>query len=354
MRHFHASMFVAVLTSLSLAGAPRTGLAKPIEAIKGKHYGLTKDHGPWMIMVASFRNVPEDRRQPGLSAEDAANELIYELRQKGIPAYIHEQDARVSKIDTVDRLGRPDERVFAAQRDMVCVLAGNYKSSEDPIAQQTREYVKKFQPKFMKDDKAGGLYRQTPGRQGPLAGAFLTVNPLLSPEEVARQNVDTEAVKFNYGARYSLTENKHRYTLRVATFAGKSAIPFGSSRFRGREEDFDKNIHDASQVGVNNAGEDATQLAGALRQKKIDAYVYHGHYDSIVTIGGFDDPNDPEITKLAKQYGAKPKVDPLTQQQKSEPEYLVLPNPRGNGVPLTWVFDLQPAIMEVPKLKRGK
>lgn len=56
-----------------------------------------------MIMVASFRNVPEDRREKGLSAEEAAAELVFELREKGIPAYTYSQGAVIEHISTVDR-----------------------------------------------------------------------------------------------------------------------------------------------------------------------------------------------------------------------------------------------------------
>ncbi|MFM7922140.1 MAG: hypothetical protein ACKPJJ_18100 [Planctomycetaceae bacterium] len=48
-----------------------------VEPVKGKKYPLTAKHGPWMIMVASLRNVDEDwRKGDGLSAEEAADRLV--------------------------------------------------------------------------------------------------------------------------------------------------------------------------------------------------------------------------------------------------------------------------------------
>lgn len=42
--------------------------ASAIEAVRGKEYKLTPKHGPWMIMVASFRDVKDDaRKEKGLS-----------------------------------------------------------------------------------------------------------------------------------------------------------------------------------------------------------------------------------------------------------------------------------------------
>ncbi|HTN03782.1 MAG TPA: hypothetical protein VL132_17965, partial [Planctomycetaceae bacterium] len=177
--------------------------ASAIEAVRGKEYKLTPKHGPWMIMVTSFRDVKdEDRKEKGLSAAEAAAELVFELRSNGIPAYTFAQDGKVEKIDTIDRLNRPDQRIYASQRDMICVLAGNYDLSatesfadsgrqsaslknkkDDKIADDTLRYVKAYFPKFLKEEKSGGIFRLTPGRKGPLSGAFLTINPLLKPSD---------------------------------------------------------------------------------------------------------------------------------------------------------------------------
>ena len=81
-----------------------------IEAVRGKNYTLTKAHGPWMVMVNSLRNRPKDQRSEGMSAEEAALELVYELRQRGIPAYTHAQGAKVGLLKV--RLFRP----FSVQR----------------------------------------------------------------------------------------------------------------------------------------------------------------------------------------------------------------------------------------------
>ena len=73
------------------------GTAHAIENVRGKQYQLTPKHGPWMIMVTSFRNVPEDQKSEGMTAEQAAEELVFELRSKGIPAYTFSQDAEIGR-----------------------------------------------------------------------------------------------------------------------------------------------------------------------------------------------------------------------------------------------------------------
>jgi hypothetical protein len=349
------SVIVGCVVAVSVCNS-----ADAIEAVRGKNYSLTKQHGPWMIMVASFRDVPKDRRQEGLSAEEAALELVYELRAKGIPAYTYSQDAKVEKIDTVDRLGRDDERVFAAQRDMICVLAGNYKVIDDQDASpllraeakkavETLEWVKKFQPKFMTSEKSGAIVRQTPGRKGPLSGAFLTINPLLKPEEIASRKPDALMLKLNNSSNYPLVQCTGKFTVQVATFSGKKVTPIGNSAYRNNEAKFDQNLADKSSYSLNRAGEDAEQLATTLRQKGFEAYVYHDHYQSIVTVGNFNTPNDQRAASIIQNFGAKTHFDSTQGREVLVAEVVKLPGTSGEGV--AWVLDPQPQVVAVPRLK---
>ena len=101
--HPFRSALLAILTVSAMA-TTRTADAAPIEAIRGKDYGLTAKHGPWMIMVTSlWGNTPEQEQQ----AEKAAKELVFQLRKKGIPAYVYRQDDKIEKIESTDRqIGR--------------------------------------------------------------------------------------------------------------------------------------------------------------------------------------------------------------------------------------------------------
>jgi hypothetical protein len=329
-----------------------------IEAVRGKNYTLTRQHGPWMIMVASFRDVPKDRREEGLSAEEAALELVYELREKGIPAYTYGQDAKVAKIDTVDRLGRDDERVYAAQRDMICVLAGNYKAIDDqdsnPLlkgeaskATATLAWVKKFQPKFMQGEKSGAILRQTPGRKGPLSGAFLTINPMLNPEEVASRKADTLILALNEHSNYPLSKCPGKYTVQVATFTGKKATPIGTSIYKNNEAKFDQSLKDKASYSLNRAGEDAEQLAATLRQKGYEAFVYHDHFQSIVTVGAYSAPNDPRAATIIQNFGAKVQFDSTAGREVLTAEVVRLPNPGSED--FAWILDPQPKVVAVPR-----
>ncbi|MEK6259727.1 MAG: hypothetical protein AABP62_14005 [Planctomycetota bacterium] len=349
MRTLKSVACLAVVASALLVVRPAGAIVNE----RGKTYKLTDTHGPWMIMVASFRNIrDEDRKTEGLSAEDAAAELVFELREKGIPAYAYSQDGKVETIETHDRLGRDDTRIFAAQRDMICVLAGNYETIDDAIAQKTLNYVKKLHPKFLKNTKSGAVVRAT-AQKGPLAGAFMTINPLRKPGEVARQRVDDETKFLNSGIDHALVGVKKKYTVKIATFAGKSATPIGNSRYTGREGLFERELQNGSKYNIVRAGEDAAQLARALRHKGYAAYVYHDKFQSIVTMGGFDSKDDPTIQEIFKAFGAKMKADPNSRSHAESltAEVLTLSGDSPDKPAQTWIFDPVPEIIEVPRIR---
>jgi hypothetical protein len=58
---------IILLTAIVCSTAITPEAHARIEAEKGKKYKLTKRHGPWMIMVASLRDIPESRRSKGSS-----------------------------------------------------------------------------------------------------------------------------------------------------------------------------------------------------------------------------------------------------------------------------------------------
>ncbi len=339
-------------------------IAKPV---RGKKYKLTKQHGPWMIMVASFSEPPPERRAEGMTPAEAAAELVFELRQNGVPAYAFSQQDIVEHVATTDRLGRERMRQYVAQQGSVCVLAGNYGSASERKAQGTLAWIKQFHPKFLQDVKAdngfvkklqnGGLYRLTPGRPGPMSGALLTINPLLSPEEVQRRERDPLLVKLNSGGQYSLAQNPHKYTVVVASFYGKSLTQVDDGNFDTKASQF------AVSGSLDQAAENARMVAGLLRNgnfnitnpqaqgKTFEAFVYHDRFRSIVTIGGFDSPQDPRIPQIMTLFGAKVKQNKSTGQNVMTAEMLALPGNKPGTLPTQrWLFDPRPRVMEVPQL----
>ncbi len=338
---------------------PSTSQAR-IDATKGRRYRISKQHGPWMIMVASLAEPSPERKTEGPSPEEAAGQLVYELRKKGIPAYTYSQEEIVDKVNTQDPRGRLRRIQYIAQQGRICVIAGNYSSVQDRKAQQTLAYIKTVHPKSW---QKSGIYRRTPGRPGPLSGAFLTINPQLSPEEVQSRKRDPLLLKLNSGSEFSLLENEGRYTLVVATFFGKAQTKIGTRRIEEASRHF--------KVGrtLDQAGENARQLVALLRSKatarrvrreflpalrgsQFDAYVYHGRYRSLVTVGSFDSPHDPQIANLKNLFSAKMKRNAGTGQEVLVGEVITIPGRTATAPPMkTFLFDPKPTLMEVPKLR---
>ena len=319
--------------------------AEKIDATPGRKYKLTKQHGPWMIMVATLYEAPPDRKKEGMSHEEAADKLVYELRRLSIPAYTFSMDEVTTPIETTDRLGRAAKRKYRSQKGGICVVAGNYNSTEDSIAKKTLEFIKSYDPKSWKNDAS---FRPTPGNPKQLSGAFLSINPMLAPEEVASRKRDPLLLKLNAGSEYSIMDNKGKYTLVIATFTGRSQTEVGEGNFKKAIDEF------KVSGSLDDAGDRARKVAIMLREgmidgrnkgQKYDAFVFHDRYKSVVTVGSFDTPNDPRIVQMAEVFGAK-----TIAGQNGKPvlagEGIVIPG----KVPDPVVFDPKPKLIDVPKL----
>lgn len=364
-RVLRPAVCAAIVCCVSLASV-RVDAAR-IEAVSGKRYALTKEHGPWMIMVATFHTTGSDgRTDEGKSPEQAADELVLELRKKGMPAYVYAIEPGSERISTVDRAGRPDLRKNLRRVKSIGVLAGNYASVDDKLAQDTLTRVKDYDPKCLKE---GVVFQATEKRKTPLAGAFLTVNPLLSPEEVAARQIDPLLMRLNHGERNSLLECDGKFTLVVATFAGKSLTPKGGQQVSDAE--FLKN------TSLDNAAEQARDLADALRRhEQVEAFVWHDRYESFVTVGSFASDGDPQIRGLRQRFGAAQPLAPDVQQKAPGVKFLAVDasgkritdvvDPTGNRVlnvgsadygalqqvSRFWPFDPSPRVIPVPRKRQ--
>ncbi len=323
-----------ILIALLISGlwTPDAALAK-IEAVKGKQYNLTRKHGPWMVMVAVFKEPHEEMKTEGLTPEQAADELVYELRLKGIPAYTFRRESTFETINTVDRMQQSKRAKYKLHTE-ICVLAGNYQGPEADreLAKRTLAWLKEYHPKCLD----GGIYKQTPGQPGLLSGAFLTINPMLDPEEVKRSQKQVELVRYNRHFDYSLLDNPGKYTMVVASFYPNSVTLVGSN------SNSERKLSDKGNFGE--AANQAWQVARMLREHGDEAYVYHDHKRSIVTVGSFDTQHDPRIGDIRKKFGAR-----VVNDNNGNPqilgEMLVLPSREGQWI---CTFDPEPALIEVP------
>jgi hypothetical protein len=320
--------------------------AGKIEADPNKDYTLTKQRGPWMILVTTFHQTGEaDTPLEGKTPEQAAKELVLELRQLGLPAYVHVHQTGDIRVTTTDRIGRSETRKILHRRTSVAVLAGNYGAIDDTVAQDSLKWVKKLNPKCLQE---GVVYAPTPGRPGPLAGAFLVPNPLLSDEELATRERDPLLVQLNSGERYSLYECGGKYTLLVARFYGKQVTLKAGEKEPGILDFLKDNDLDNAALG-------ARELVTVLRGKydvspagnfnNVEAYIWHDRHESVVTVGSFDSPQDPRIQKYLAVFG--PQFNPQT--GTTETAHFAVANFRKGGAHAMWLFEPNPQILPVPQ-----
>lgn len=350
------SIAFAALLCVSL-GFPECVVAGSVDVTPGRKYRVTNEHGPWMIFVASFKKPGVDRPdnlEKGIEDESvaraAAERLVLELRKKGVPAYVFELQKKREEVMTQNRRGERQLRKTLADDAQISVMAGNYTSLNNDVAVKTLEWIKRFHPESFGDL---ARFRVTPGRQGPLAGAFLTINPLLSQEEVAARTVDEEAIKLlkklNNDNEFRLSDCKGSYSLLVKEFKGRSGMTSGTHVHKAF------NTEDTGwQLGK--AGYDAWQLCASLRNRGVDAYLWHEEFRSIVTVGAFASPTDPSVRSYKKQFGASQQRNPSTgivqTSFKSEPPMVngVYPS----GADQVWLFDADPRVLPVPSLPKSR
>jgi hypothetical protein len=53
---------------------------------------------------------------------------------------------------------------------------------------------------------------------------------------------------------------------------------------------------------LNAAGKQAHEVAEFLRKFGFEAYVLHTEYSSVVTVGGFDGPDDPRLIQVQQAF----------------------------------------------------
>lgn len=318
-------------------------------AIPASHpWVLKPEHGEYFISVKSYsrpsRPTPDDR---GPSALALAETLAREIRdQYRVQAFLYEyiSEERRAEIAAI-AAARERSRLFQQQiekyrqqsqlqgasflepdhklryktvnyRDQIAVLIGGFKTDED--ARKALDKVRAWPAPLTK--VKDGLGRETslmdygsvvrPGPDGkpqlqqsfinPFQTASVVPSPAVQRDRPASENkLDPFVVKLNEGRPYNLLNAKKSWTLGVKSFTapveivsrdsnGSAMRKFGSSK--------------GSDVLIAGA-EQAEALAEALRAMKtatgesagLEAFVLHTRTASLVTVGQFDGPNDPEL-----------------------------------------------------------
>ncbi len=280
---------------------------KRVDADPNADYTLAERNGPWLIMAMSFN---------GEGGETEARDLVAELRSKyNLPAFYYAmtfklEDERPGR--GIDNYGAPIKRRYQRGSQVLehAVLVGEFQHIDDVEAQSLLERIKTLEPESLKvesgEPTAQSLVavrqlqrsvQQKLGKQlnrGPMAHAFLTRNPMLPKEYFAPVGVEPEVAKWNKDFEHSLLKCPGKYTIKVATFSGKTSLKeanngtAGATSVRRAQED------DTLVVAIKKAHD----LTVALRSKGWEAYEFHDRYESYVTVGSFDDLQRNEYGQL--------------------------------------------------------
>ncbi len=322
-----------------------------VEADPEKPYTLTEEHGPWLIMAASFF---------GDHGERQAHNLALELRSEyKLHAYVYKKgfDYGQRVIGRgIDKWGRPKRMKYIHTSEFieVGVLVGNFESVDDSKAQKILARIKYAHPQTLSATKTNPTSQRLVGwryiknlltsgndgkRKGPMGSAFITRNPILPVEYFVNQGPDKFVLDLNKHVKYSLVNCPGNYSVRVATFRAYSTWD--------QREIKDIKAGKRMRSKLVASAEKAHKLTVALRQQGIEAYEFHDRSESIVAVGSFESVGqrrrdgkieiNPNVHHIMQTYS------PLTQD---------FPGHRGVLRPRTIAgiaFDIQPLPVRVPK-----
>jgi hypothetical protein len=284
---------------------PASSRAAPPETDPLQIYNVTPQAGAWMILASSYS---------GDEGKELARQLVLDLRSKHhLPAYVWnlsaEQRRRQEEADRAQRAqtGAPARPGGVRFKDEWAVLIGGY--ADINAASAALPTIRKlplpdlhlpgdrlpFDSEFY-TEQTGEIKRAV---ISPYAKAMCVPNPTVRRDQ--KKKFDPFWTTLNEYESYSLLKCRKRWTFAVKEYAGASMVQskattgglFDGLAWLGGKQTGE--ILDA-------AGQQAHNLATTLEQCNFEAHVFHTRYSSIVTIGNFDDPNDPQAERVKQQY----------------------------------------------------
>ena len=332
------------------ATGPSTSLQPSRDLEINKDIEVTKALGPWMILVSSYS---------GTNAPHMARDLAMELRNTyKIPAYVFNYGAeekrkelqRVTAIiekqkEMLRQANLPLDqpiRVRHMRVDDHCgVLIGGYR--DDEAAKRALVQLRKLTPPDPTKVKMDAKLAYKPDPKDP-SKALEAHNILISPfdrafvvrnptEKVERKSewdlLDLDGLKrMNSEEPYSLLKCTKPWTLVIKQFSLSTVVTSAEDKgggglldrfgFGGKKDD-DR---------IDGAALNAHNLVETLRKGKVEAYVLHTKFYSLVTIGGFDSMQDPAMRSMSQviMTQIKPKIE-------VHPALQLFPEPRPMIVP---------------------
>lgn len=327
---------------------------------------LQPSTGPWFILVKSYSRPARSGRaeDTGPSALELAEALAREIRethrvQAWLFEYISEERKQqmeaiaaarerarlyaqeLEKIRQQAQLNgleflEPDRKVrlpAIQYHDQIGVFIGPFQTQED--ASKALAVVKKWPaPRTQVRGTSlmdwGSLVRPGPdgkpvleqGYLNPYVTAIVAPNPTVRRPMAASGGLDPFIVQLNEGRPYNLLQARKGWTLAIKSFSAPVQLLTPGSDSVVRRPKTSSSAADVLQA----AAEQAESLARTLRELKypdgrpmgLEAFVLHTRTASIVTVGQFDGPHDPELLRIQRilnslkvtedRHGLKPAV----------------------------------------------
>jgi hypothetical protein len=275
--------------------------------------------GPWMIYVTSYS---------GKDAPVLAREMVKTLRENPkykLPAFVFTKGEKERR-DELKKISEYIEytlnawkqqnlpldtpiRIPVTRYEIQCaVLVGGFPTMD--AARDALDRLKKLDPSGLPKtalhaERVVDTLKQVPNAKGPdlhyvLVNPFTTSmvvrNPSSANDQAAEKKAEWLAFlrTMNADEEYSLLKNPHKYTLAIKEFV----TPRTDVKSKGSSGGFlDKLCFWESNDHQDIAYINAHNMADTLRKAKlkIDAYVLHDRYSSMVFVGGYDSVDDPQL-----------------------------------------------------------
>jgi hypothetical protein len=279
-------------------------------------FPLTAEAGEWLICAAHYQ---------GPNGPDLSRQVCGELRDRHhLQAFIYNRGAeeRRKQEEEWEKLkqqmhGAPVRRRTVRIPDTYAVLVGGFRDQNAasdylpriralPLPQLKLEGNSDLKPyDLMIQEEVDPRTKKKVQRWAPVnpfLAAMVVRNPLVPHTGPAKPRWDPFWKQLNADEEYSLLKNPKQYTLLVKEYLGTRTIqqqPVKSSPFL-----------DLIGLGGSKSGEglmgcamQAHELARFLRLPQLGfrSYVLHTRTSSIVTVGEFSGPDDPELERLQRQ-----------------------------------------------------
>ncbi len=300
-----------------LAGLAWTSMSRAgIDADPNKDYPITPQAGQYFVCATCF---------VGPQAPKLAREMVYEIRSRfGVPAYVmdkgeeerRKERERLKKIH--EEYGDNTSRLKTIRIQEECaVLVGGFKNEESAskALKQVKAWPmpknKELMPVITDTNYVPDKFEEKAETRGayvsPYVMAFVVHNPTIPVEKKVDPKMEAFMRRINAHEKYSVYGCRKPWTLVVAQFQGVSVI-----QTQAANESFIERLFSSSKgESLSASALNADNMCEALRKSRLDAYVLHTTWGSVVCVGGFASLDDPKMGEMKTRLSSFPKAQGL-------------------------------------------